>query len=69
MKFIIKNSASFFVTIILIAPMLNSSGQSNSKSIIQEEQYKLVWSDEFNADGKPDSTNWIFGNGFVRNNE
>jgi beta-glucanase (GH16 family) len=30
---------------------------------------KLVWNDEFNSTGKPDSANWIYENGFVRNNE
>ncbi len=31
--------------------------------------YKLVWADEFNKEGAPDSTNWKFENGFVRNHE
>ncbi|GAO42294.1 glycoside hydrolase family 16 protein [Flavihumibacter petaseus] len=31
--------------------------------------YNLVWSDEFNRDGKPDPANWSFENGFVRNGE
>ncbi|MBG9378434.1 glycoside hydrolase family 16 protein [Panacibacter sp. DH6] len=31
--------------------------------------YKLVWHDEFDMDGKPDSDNWKFENGFVRNEE
>lgn len=69
MIFIIKNSTALLITFLLIVPTLNSKGQSNIKSIIQMEQYKLVWSDEFNNNGKPDSTNWIFENGFVRNNE
>ena len=30
---------------------------------------KLVWNDEFNIDGKPDSSNWKYEHGFVRNNE
>lgn len=30
---------------------------------------KLVWSDEFNQDGRPDSRNWTYETGFVRNNE
>jgi beta-glucanase (GH16 family) len=29
----------------------------------------LVWNDEFNIDGKPDSSAWRFEKGFVRNNE
>lgn len=31
--------------------------------------YKLVWSDEFNRDGRPDTTNWNYEYGFVRNEE
>ncbi|WP_159472219.1 family 16 glycosylhydrolase [Dyadobacter sp. 3J3] len=32
-------------------------------------QDKLVWSDEFNVDGKPDPRNWKAEKGFVRNHE
>ena len=31
--------------------------------------YTLVWSDEFNKDGAPDTTNWRYEYGFVRNEE
>ncbi|MEO8854734.1 MAG: glycoside hydrolase family 16 protein [Ginsengibacter sp.] len=31
--------------------------------------YKLVWADEFNKSGVPDSSNWTYENGFVRNEE
>ncbi len=31
--------------------------------------YKLVWSDEFNYEGKPNSQNWKYEQGFVRNEE
>ncbi len=31
--------------------------------------YKLVWSEEFNLDGRPDPKNWNYEKGFVRNNE
>lgn len=31
--------------------------------------YKLAWADEFNKDGAPDTTNWKFEKGFVRNHE
>jgi beta-glucanase (GH16 family) len=30
---------------------------------------KLVWNDEFNNTGKPDTANWIYEKGFVRNQE
>jgi beta-glucanase (GH16 family) len=31
--------------------------------------YKLVWADEFNHEGAPDTANWKFERGFVRNHE
>jgi beta-glucanase (GH16 family) len=31
--------------------------------------YSLVWSDEFNVTGSPDTSAWRFENGFVRNEE
>ena len=33
------------------------------------QQWKLAWSDEFNRDGRPDSTVWSYEQGFVRNHE
>jgi beta-glucanase (GH16 family) len=33
------------------------------------EGYKLVWNDDFEIDGKPDSTKWTYEYGFVRNQE
>ncbi|GAA4466906.1 hypothetical protein GCM10023189_49710 [Nibrella saemangeumensis] len=31
--------------------------------------WKLVWADEFDTDGPPDPTKWVFEKGFVRNRE
>jgi beta-glucanase (GH16 family) len=31
--------------------------------------YTLVWADEFNVEGKPDTANWNYETGFVRNEE
>lgn len=31
--------------------------------------YTLVWADEFNKDGRPDPNNWVYENGFERNEE
>jgi len=36
---------------------------------VYKEGYTLVWHDEFNNTGKPDSANWVYENGFVRNEE
>ena len=33
------------------------------------DDYKLVWCDEFEKTGSPDSANWRYENGFVRNEE
>jgi beta-glucanase (GH16 family) len=35
----------------------------------RSDKYKLVWADEFDKPGRPDSTNWNYENGFVRNHE
>jgi beta-glucanase (GH16 family) len=35
----------------------------------RSDGYRLVWSDEFETDGAPDKGNWVFEEGFVRNNE
>ena len=34
----------------------------------QENEYQLVWSDEFDVEGKP-STEWSYESGFIRNEE
>lgn len=36
---------------------------------VAPEGYMLVWHDEFENEGKPDSSNWSYEYGFVRNNE
>lgn len=45
------------------------SGNQEAATAYSKEGYKLVWADEFNKDGRPDSANWKFENGFVRNEE
>jgi beta-glucanase (GH16 family) len=34
-----------------------------------KDGFTLVWNDEFNYNGKPDTANWIYEHGFVRNEE
>ena len=36
---------------------------------VSAQQWRLVWSDEFDSTGRPDPTTWNFEHGFVRNNE
>jgi beta-glucanase (GH16 family) len=38
-------------------------------AIAQEAKWKLVWSDEFERDGRPDPAKWTYETGFVRNRE
>ena len=33
------------------------------------KKYALIWSEEFNYTGLPDSTNWSYETGYQRNNE
>ena len=35
----------------------------------QEKGWHLIWQDEFEADGRPDSTKWTYEYGFERNEE
>ena len=36
---------------------------------VPAQEWKLVWSDEFSTEGRPDSTVWNYEQGFVRNHE
>jgi len=41
---------------------------SNTATLAQQKR-QLVWSDEFNYTGAPDSKKWIYEQGFIRNQE
>ncbi|SDP82385.1 Glycosyl hydrolases family 16 [Mucilaginibacter sp. OK268] len=47
----------------------NFAGNCQVKQADTAGHYKLVWADEFNQEGAPDTTNWKFEHGFVRNHE
>jgi beta-glucanase (GH16 family) len=47
----------------------DDQGPRGDAGIVVPAGYKLVWSDEFDVDGKPDPKNWNYEKGFVRNNE
>jgi beta-glucanase (GH16 family) len=38
-------------------------------NLVAAENWKLVWSDEFNYEGMPDTNKWGYEEGFVRNHE
>lgn len=47
----------------------NVSANQQTKLPAPPTGYRLVWSDEFDKDGPPDQKNWVFEQGFVRNEE
>jgi len=54
----------YTMTLTIIAKETGSSSNSNPSTGL-----KLVWSDEFNKEGRPDPNNWTYERGFVRNQE
>jgi len=51
--------------VIVTAILLCSMGAAQTS----DRDYVLVWADEFDRDGAPDSTKWTYELGFVRNQE
>ena len=54
--------------ILLMAPAACNT-KNAKKSIDGQGEYRLVWSDEFDYNGKPDSTKWGYQYGFLYNRE
>ena len=48
-------------------PQRSTAGSATSNAV--PRGYKLVWSDEFDVDGRPNRANWTYETGFVRNEE
>lgn len=63
----VLNNAGLAIVAAIIASCAHKKVQQVSIPAI--EGYKLVWSDEFNKDGAPDTSNWNYERGFVRNEE
>ncbi len=56
-----------FIFILLMGFLI--SCKPTKKLVNHDPERQLVWSDEFNYNGLPDSTKWGYEVGFVRNNE
>jgi len=52
---------------LIFLPVCND--QKSSGTGVASDDYKLIWADEFDVDGKPDPANWNYEEGFVRNEE
>lgn len=55
-----------FLVLILLSGCDNQKSSSTKST---SDDYELIWADEFDYDGIPDSANWKFEKGFVRNEE
>ncbi|MEP6750066.1 MAG: glycoside hydrolase family 16 protein [Bacteroidota bacterium] len=62
-----KTATAFIMTCLFLTTSNICKAQNESSP--ETGGYHLVWADEFNKDGPPDTTNWRFENGFVRNQE
>jgi beta-glucanase (GH16 family) len=59
-----------FAVILFLAFSANCVETSSTRQVMDStNDWKLVWSDEFNTDGAPDPANWTYERGFVRNEE
>jgi beta-glucanase (GH16 family) len=58
-----------FMNIIVASLWFPIAAKSQNRQGPDMHQYKLVWADEFDKEGAPDSSNWRYENGFTRNHE
>jgi beta-glucanase (GH16 family) len=64
--------AFLYVAVAISAAVLGSPRQRailEAEAAMTESNWKLVWSDEFDKNGRPDARKWTYETGFVRNDE
>lgn len=59
----------FLFLSLLLAAMSAGAQKTSRQTIPVPDGMKLVWHDEFDYNGVPDTTRWQFEHGFVRNQE
>lgn len=59
------------LVLALLLGQLTGHAQKRMRPAVEKDAdgYQLVWADEFNSKGRPDSANWTYEHGFVRNKE
>lgn len=57
------------IGVIALVTLVACSTQSKLGRSGETNGYKLVWSDEFNKNGAPDTSKWRYEKGFTRNEE
>jgi beta-glucanase (GH16 family) len=67
MKWTLVMASAGLAFVMGVAAMI--PGHSDGPAAGPSEEWKLVWSDEFDKPGRPDSRNWTYETGFVRNEE
>lgn len=64
-----KNGAMLVLATGVAAAGIVLASFDESEVADKKKKWKLVWSDEFNKNGRPDSTKWDYETGFARNHE
>ena len=64
-----STAAGLFFVLVLANCQCKTTALNKEIEAYQKDGYDLVWADEFNRDGPPDTANWRYEKGFVRNEE
>jgi len=64
-----KNALTTAILIIVAAVQAFAQTPRRDANAYRKEGYRLVWSDEFSAAGRPDPRKWGYEEGFERNRE
>lgn len=67
MKSLLSAIALLLGVILFVSCKNNKQNTEQTKTQIKD--WKLVWSDEFNQSGLPDTAKWSYEQGYIRNNE
>ena len=63
-------SVLFFVAVAVNGKELNHADENQDKSSVKAPvKWELVWEDNFEVAGLPDSKIWSYEEGYIRNNE